>query len=494
MRERLKNIQGRQVLAWGVRAAAAVALTCAIVVFLGESVLEMAGRATTHPATAASAQGFGHTLDALTGANVTGATVSVNGLSFTSDANGIYTLSGLSNGEKIAVVTRTGRVPTAFHFSVYTSSTGVLSVHTPPAYLLATQGAVSIPSSGGTLIHGQYRLTFPSGGFSASLTGFGEHPGAPPPPDVIPTASSPQPPRPPVLGTASSTEHAFPQALFYATFPTSYVAQVTVPLGVAGADPAGSLLPLLRFNTATTLWERVGDLAVINSTTAQGNINRGGLYMAATVARILNDAVTPTGTYVEVTSPYASNAVNFTQPSTFSIEPGTSSDVRKATTWIYGWRQGGGNLTGVKISYPAPATATGSAGVNPSPSPTATSQPPCPPGFTCRQGETPCIVPPSTVNGCGSKVSFGGVCTCCPPGTACQVRVRSGGALDQYDISVGIQEILRQIQAKGQKRKGDVSIDAGCYPVPTPSPSPSPTTTASPTVLPQIQAHEAAAW
>ena len=166
-------------------------------------------------------QGLGYSLDALTGLPVSGATVTVDGTSSTSGADGSYQLKSLSTGEKIAVVTHGGSVPNAFHFSVYAHGTTSTSVHTPPAYLVPKQPAIVVPAGGGTVSHGQYQLSFQGNtqSLSVRLTGFGEHPGTPAPPVAIPAAGSPQPPRPPVIPAASNAVQAFPQSVFHVELP-----------------------------------------------------------------------------------------------------------------------------------------------------------------------------------------------------------------------------------------------------------------------------------
>jgi hypothetical protein len=455
---------------WSFRVLLVLAILGGIGLFLTANEL----RSSAGPVVQAAArlQGIGYTLDALTGLPVDAATVSVDGKQFTSDSDGLYNLSGLSKGEKIAVVTRAGRVPTAFHFSVYNFGSVSTSVHTPPAYLVPTQPSIVVPAGGGVVYHGQHELQFGSNTFpiTASLTGFGDHPGTPPPPDAIPTFGSPQPPRPPMIPPASSAVRAFPQGIFYAEFTSGNTATARVPLVVTGADPLGTALPLLRFNTGTARWERAGDLSVVSSGFAQGTISQSGLYMVVTGGRILTSTVAPTGQTTDVIAPIQDSSVTFTIPSTFEIDSSTSSDVRPAVFWLYGWREGNGNSTGVRVDF-APLSlqsqvlAGGSGGMKSTRS--GAAEPgetgPCPPGFTCPKNTVPCIVPESTINGCGSTVKFGGVCTCCESGKNCQAKVRAGSALDTYDISVGIEEIIRQIKAKGEKRKSDLKIDAGCF-------------------------------
>jgi hypothetical protein len=211
---------------------------------------------------------------------------------------------------------------------------------------------------------------------------------------------------------------------------------------------------------------------VVSNGFAQGTIGRSGLYMVVTVGRILTSTVAATGQTTDVVAPYQGSAVTFSIPSTFDIdESATSSDVRTAVFWIYGWREGNGNTTGVRVDF-APNSLQSQVLAGQASDVVIDDEPvdqepsgPCPPGFSCPEGTTPCIVPATTVNGCGSKTSFGGVCTCCPKGSACQAQVKVGSAIDTYDISIGIEEILRQIKAKGEKRKSDISVTAGCFAV-----------------------------
>jgi hypothetical protein len=288
-------------------------------------------------------------------------------------------------------------------------------------------------------------------------------------------AGSPQPPRPPVIPPASGDDQAFPQSVFHVELTGSATGSAVAPLVVAGADPPGTSLPLLRFNTATAQWEREGDVTTDGTGFATGTISRSGLYMVVTTGRILSSQVNATGETTDVVAPYEDDSVNFTVPSVFEIDGETSSDVRPAAFWIYGWREGNGNLTGVRIDFapqsPSPTPvklSTEVDDVEPNPGevePKPDDSNPCPPGFTCPEGTTPCIVPATTVNGCGSTTSYGGVCTCCPEGTACQTQVKVGSALDTYDVSLGIEEIIRRIKAKGEKRKSDISVTAGCFAV-----------------------------
>lgn len=453
---------------WSIRVLVVLAILGGIGLFLTTAEL----RSSAGPVVQAAArlQGIGYTLDALTGLPVDAATVSVDGKSFTSDGDGLYNLSGLVKGEKIAVVTRAGRVPTAFHFSVYNFGTVSTSVHTPPAYLVPAQPSIVVPAGGGVVYHGQHELQFSSNisPVTASLTGFGDHPGTPPPPDAIPTFGSPQPPRPPVIPPASSAVRAFPQGIFYAEFTSGNTATARVPLVVAGADPLGTALPLLRFNTGTARWERAGDLSVVSSGFAEGTVSQSGLYMVVTQGRILTSTVAATGQSTDVTAPFVDDALTFTVPSAFEIDPETSSDVRTAVFWMYGWREGNGNLTGVRVDF-APGglqsqvLAGQTSGMKSRRSPVdQQGESPCPPGFSCPKNTTPCIIGKTTVNGCGSTVSLGGICTCCPEGTACGAEVRVGGAVDTYDIDLGIEEIIRRIKAKGEKRKSDVKVGPAC--------------------------------
>ena len=193
--------------------------------------------------------------------------------------------------------------------------------------------------------------------------------------------------------------------------------------------------------------------------------------MVVTTGRILTSQVAPTGQTTDVVAPWQDQSVTFTVPSVFEIDNATSSDVRSSVFWIYGWREGNGNLTGVRVDFAsqslstAPSTADTEVEGDIDKEPVPDENNPCPPGFTCPEGTVPCIVPPTTVNGCGSKTSFGGVCTCCREGTSCQAQVKVGSALDTYDVSLGIEEIIRQIKAKGEKRKSDISVTAGCFAV-----------------------------
>ena len=346
---------------WGLRITAALMILATV--GLAFTRRELSSRSDPSVTAApARLQGFGYTLDALTGLPVGSATVAVDGKSFTSGNDGTYQLSGLSNGEKIAVVSHPGSVPTAFYFSVYASGTTSTSVHTPPAYLVPKQPAIVVPAGGGTLTHGSYTMSF-SGNvqpITASLTGFGEHPGTPAPPVVIPASGVPQPPRPPIIPPASSDPQAFPQSVFYVDL-SGGTASAVVPLVVGGADPADTLLPLLRFNIGTTNWERVGDFKADGTGFAAGSISRSGLYMVVTTGTILSSQVNATGETTDVVAPWEDQSVTFTIPAVFEIDNATSSDVRPAVFWIYGWREGNGNLTGVRVDFASQGLASTSA-------------------------------------------------------------------------------------------------------------------------------------
>src|SRR5690349_17007540 len=99
---------------WSLRVLVVLAILGGIGLFLTTADLSSSGG----PVVQATAriQGIGYTLDALTGSPAGGANVVVDGKRFTSNSDGLYNLSGLSQGVKIAVVSRTGSVPTAFHF------------------------------------------------------------------------------------------------------------------------------------------------------------------------------------------------------------------------------------------------------------------------------------------------------------------------------------------------------------------------------------------
>jgi hypothetical protein len=399
--------------------------------------------------------GFGYTLDALNGARVSGAAITVDGKVFKSNVEGIYQLTGLKFGKKLAVVTKADRVPVAVHFSVHQAALGAASVHIPAAYLVPKQRSQSIPAGGGTIYHNQYALTVRgnSGAVSASLTGFGDHPGTPAPPVSIPTVGSPQQPMEPIINSASTIVRAFPQAVFYCDVPAGATNSISVPLPVVAADPIGTALALLRFNTSSALWERAGDFSVTSPNAAVGSVSQSGLFMVVTQATITRDAITHLSEGVSAEGDWADDSTEFTLPASFTIEPETTPSVRRALYWFYGWREGDVNLTGVRVDMATEASLTSALSSSQQQSANECEE----------EGGRRCKIDPTTINGCGSTITVGGFDGCCTGDQKCQIKVRQGKASDDYDADIGVSKIEADIKAKGTKTKSDISVDAGCF-------------------------------
>lgn len=406
-----------------------------------------------------SMQGFGFVLDALTGAPIPGARISMGRTRFEASADGQYMINGMSEGIQRVVVSHANYVPSSITFTVFNFPGGGQAVHIPPAYLVPKQRASTIPMDGGSLSHNNCELRFSTGGFSASLTGFQAHPGTPAPPDSMPTTQRSQPPRDPALPPTRPRplpNKPFPLAVFFAEFPQNQTATVQVPLALP-SELVGAQLPLLRFNTMTALWDRAGDIMVTQQMPgmAQGSINQPGLYMVVTLARLDNQSIVPTAESKEMIVPLQENAFTFTIPVSFEITEANPLGMRTAAFWFYGWRESDNNPTGVVVNVP------------PSPFPKVLSHCPLTQVQACIQAGGSFRDIEISVDGCGSTVDYKD-CLCCPPGTQPQVKITVSKANDEYGATIGVSpdetaKIKGELKGKADKRKEDIRIEgAGC--------------------------------
>ncbi|MBI4470868.1 MAG: hypothetical protein HY650_16255 [Acidobacteria bacterium] len=457
---RRAGFRGEISVMWGLRIP--LLLACAYLIINLTGALGPAAER-TDPAQA-DVEGFGFVLDALTGTPIQDARVMIGNAAFTTGRTGQYNVGRLSLGERIAIATRNNYVPSGTVFSAYAATNGTTSVHIPPIYMVPRQPATPVPPLGGTISHNDYQLRIAVGGIgiAASLTGFGAHPGTPPPPDEMPILNSPKRPRSPELPTVRPGDpppKPIPLGVAFVELPANRTATLRVPM-VLPSEAMGVALPLLRFNEMTGLWERAGDLNVVqlNPHIAEGQISRGGLYMLVSTATIRRASVFPQDDSTDVTADLGVGSVVFTLPVSFEIDEANPAGMRNVAFWVYGLRLGDGNLTGVIVNFIRTAF-----GLVTEPSAH------CPEiqVLVCAMQEGTFIdIDATSVDGCGNTVDIPGICLCCPKGSKPSVNVKAGKASDEYGIDVGasqtIDKISGELRAKANKRKEDISISYEC--------------------------------